>query len=161
MVSVTQLTSCLPSHLALFSDQRTEKQENMPLLHNQNKATTNMIFTPIPMHSRNHSTHTRLSLLLHSFDTFLLYRWTLALNNIESRAEMNERGRAGLQEADVYEEEVICPKPHRGWLSLVEYTKPMRQWWQSSSRMKECEAGFEILEIFLNKSASGEGDATV
>lgn len=83
-----------------------------------------------------------------------------ALNSIESRAEMNDRGRfrAGIQ-ADVHEEEVLCPKPRRMALSCCapEFIKPMRQW-QSSPRILECEAGYEILEIFLNKSACGEGD---
>lgn len=82
-----------------------------------------------------------------------------ALNTKESRTEMGDRGRfrAGHQ-ADACEEEVICPKPRK--MAFISYCapeliKPMRQW-QSSSQLPECEAGSEILEIFLNKNACGE-----
>lgn len=77
-----------------------------------------------------------------------------------SRADMNEKGRcrAGLQ-VDSCEEELICPKPRKVALSCCapEFIKPVYQW-QSSTRMPECEAGYEILEIFLNKGACLDGE---
>eukprot|EP00250_Pteridium_aquilinum_P008639 c18095_g2_i2 orf=235-546(-) len=76
-----------------------------------------------------------------------------ALSPLESRTDLNEKGRfrTGLQ-VDSYEEEVICPKPRRMALSCCapDFIKPVYPW-QSSSRMAECDVGYEILEIFLNK----------
>ncbi|MCO5572645.1 hypothetical protein L7F22_026403 [Adiantum nelumboides] len=82
-----------------------------------------------------------------------------ALSPLESRAD-NEKGRcrAGLQ-VDSCEEEVVCPKPRRMALSCCapDLIKPLYQW-QGTSRLADCEAGFEILEIFLNRGASADGE---
>ncbi|KAI5067363.1 hypothetical protein GOP47_0017891 [Adiantum capillus-veneris] len=83
-----------------------------------------------------------------------------ALSPLESRADSIEKARcrAGLQ-LDSCEEEVVCPKPRKMALSCCapEFIKPLYQW-QSTPRLPECEAGFEILEIFLNRGGCADGD---
>lgn len=83
-----------------------------------------------------------------------------ALSPLENRADLTEKGRfrGGLQ-VDSHEEELLCPKPRRMALSCCapDFIRPVCPW-QSSSRTAECDAGYEILEIFLNKGACVDGE---
>lgn len=83
-----------------------------------------------------------------------------ALGLKEARAEMSDCGalRSALQ-ADICEENVICPKPRRlgvATLSSTEVVKPVRLRRSMSPAGLECEAGHEILEIFLPKNSCGD-----
>ncbi|MCO5610023.1 hypothetical protein L7F22_064258 [Adiantum nelumboides] len=84
-----------------------------------------------------------------------------ALSPLENRGDMNEKARyrAGGFQLDSCEEEVLCPKPRRMALSCCapEFIKPLYQW-QNTLRLAECDAGYEILEIFMNKGGCTEGE---
>ncbi|KAJ7554706.1 hypothetical protein O6H91_05G005700 [Diphasiastrum complanatum] len=83
-----------------------------------------------------------------------------AISTLENRAETNERRwfRSGYH-VEGSDEEVICPKPRR--VAHVAYPIPdvlkvPRRSRSHSVTRADADAGFEILNIFFNKSGLGE-----